>query len=236
MLKLRKSKERGFFDFGWLKTHHTFSFSEYYDPQYMHFRNLRVMNEDFIGAGEGFETHSHKNMEIISYMMGGSLEHKDSMGNGSVIPAGDIQYMSAGSGVQHSEFNHSKTELAHLIQIWILPDEKETEPRYDQRKIKEEEKKGKLKLLASKDGDQNSIAIRQDVRLYAAILDENETLNYSFSKRYGWIQCLRGKLNITNSTNEVELLAGDGLAISEENILKISSQSKNSEFLLFNLN
>ena len=234
MIQIRNSEDRGHFDFGWLKTFHTFSFSEYFDPKFMGFRTLRVINEDWIRAGEGFPTHSHKDMEIITYVLEGALSHKDSMGNGSVISPGDVQYMSAGSGVTHSEFNHSKEGATHLMQIWILPSTKGAKPTYDQKRFSGEEKKNKLKLVVSKDGKEGSIAVRQDVSLFSSLLFPDQVINYEFAPaRFGWIQMASGSVTINGN----KLTEGDGAAIGEEARIEIRSDSiEQAEFLLFDLN
>src|SRR5713101_4242056 len=171
MMRIRKANERGHANHGWLDTYHTFSFADYHDPEYMGFRSLRVINEDRVAPGQGFGTHPHRDMEIITYILEGSLEHKDSMGNGSVIRPGDVQRMSAGTGVTHSEYNPSKTETLHLLQIWILPDRRGHTPGYEQKEIGGAEKRGQLRLIASPDGRDGSVSIHQDARLYAGIVN-----------------------------------------------------------------
>jgi redox-sensitive bicupin YhaK (pirin superfamily) len=232
MIQIRKSQERGHIDHGWLNTFHTFSFGDYHDPENMGFRDLRVINEDIVAGGTGFGTHGHRDMEIITYIMDGALEHKDSMGTGSIIKPGDIQRMSAGSGVQHSEFNHSKTNSVHLFQVWILPAAKNTKPSYEQKFFAPEEKKNKLRLIASKDSRDGAIAVHQDVEMYASLLDKDKELAFSMKPgRYGWIQLGKGELKI----NDVTLHAGDGAAISKEQALKFKAV-KDSEFIFFDLN
>jgi quercetin 2,3-dioxygenase len=226
----RESKDRGFFDFGWLKTHHTFSFADYYDPNFMGFRSLRVINEDYISRGKGFGTHPHRDMEIITYIVEGELQHKDSMENGSVIRPGEIQYMSAGSGVTHSEFNPSEAKDTHLLQIWIVPNEKSAVPRYDQKKI-QRKKDRPFTLMVSNEGSEGSIAIRQDVRLYTAQWAEGTKAEYKLDpKRFGWIQVVHGDLQV----NEKSMKAGDGAAINDENLLRFQT-TQPTEFLLFDL-
>jgi redox-sensitive bicupin YhaK (pirin superfamily) len=234
MLTLRKSDERGHFDHGWLKTYHTFSFADYHDDSHVHFRALRVINEDTVAPGKGFGTHPHRDMEIITYILSGSLEHKDSMGNGSVIRPGDVQYMSAGTGVLHSEFNPSATEGVHLLQIWILPNAHGLTPLYGQKNFSEDERMNALKLIASPNGDDGSVTIRQDVDLYASILDVGQTLPHTFeASRFGWLQLTSGELVV----NDTAMKAGDGLSISEEKTIEISSTGNDrAEFLLFDLN
>jgi len=232
MIKIRKSNDRGHIDHGWLDTYHTFSFGDYYDPDHMGFSVLRVINDDRIAPKRGFARHPHKDMEIITYVFEGALEHKDSMGNGSVIKAGDIQYMSAGSGVTHSEASVSETEYTHLYQIWILPDQKSQPPRYDQKNFTIEDKLGKLKLMVSKDGEQNTIAIRQDVKIFSSLLRAEEKLDFEIAnKRSVWLQLNSGQLKL-NSQYIIE--AGDGVAVTDETKLQIQCV-KHSEFLLFDL-
>src|SRR5947207_1333748 len=212
MITIRKSRDRGHFDLGWLDTYHTFSFDQYYDPAHMHFRSLRVINEDRVAPGQGFPTHSHRDMEIITYILSGALEHRDSMGNGSVIRPGDVQRMSAGTGVSHSEFNPSETESLHLLQIWIMPRARNLPPSYEQTAFSEYERKGTLRLVASPDGRESSVTIEQDARLYATILEPRAAIDYKVpATRYAWLQVARG----TVSLNELELQQGDGVAIRD---------------------
>lgn len=232
MIDIRKSEDRGYADHGWLKAYHSFSFADYYDPENMGFRALRVINEDRVQAGKGFGTHGHRDMEIVTYVLEGTLEHKDSMGNGSLIRPGEAQYMSAGSGVTHSEFNHSKTEGVHLLQIWILPNARSLEPRYDQKTFSTEARVGKLCQIASPDGADGSIAIRQDVRLYATILDAERGLEVTISRtRFVWIQVARGAMTV----NGQKLKAGDAARIAEETKLQLVSSEDGTEFLFFDL-
>jgi len=232
MIKIRKSSERGHVNHGWLEAKHSFSFGDYHDADHMGFRVLRVINEDKVKGGQGFGTHPHRDMEIVTYILGGSLEHKDSMGTGSVIRAGEVQYMSAGKGVQHSEFNHSKTETAHLLQIWILPNEKGATPRYDQKNFTAAEKTGTLKLLASPDGSQGSVAIRQDARVFASILSSDQSTELKLEKnRYAWVQVAKGSLIL----NGQKLEQGDGAAISDEKQLEFKANGSVTEFLVFDL-
>lgn len=233
MIVLRKSSDRGYADHGWLKTYHSFSFADYRDPKFMGFRSLRVINEDIIAPANGFGTHAHHDMEILSYIISGALEHKDSMGNGSVIRPGELQYMSAGSGVTHSEFNPSEKEAAHLLQIWIFPDRKDLKPQYDQKQFAPERFDGRLNLMASQDGAESSIAIRQNVKIFAAKPRKGEVLEYFLApERHGWVQLISGKLDI----NKIALHPGDGAAISEEKSLSLVSLADQTEFLLFDLN
>ncbi len=232
MVTLRKADERGHFDFGWLNTYHTFSFSEYYDPKFMGFRSLRVINEDRVWPGEGFPTHPHRDMEIITYVLNGALEHKDSMGNGSVIRPGDMQRMSAGSGVTHSEYNHSKEDLVHFLQIWIIPDKRGLTPGYEQKLFTPENKHGKFVLVASPDGRDGSVTIHQDVNLFATVLAAGEEISYQLQPgRYGWLQVARGKVNL----NGQSLKNGDGAALSEPQTVTITA-TEEAEVLLFDLN
>jgi len=231
MITIRKSEERGHFDLGWLDTYHTFSFDQYYDPAHMHFRTLRVINEDRVAAGQGFPTHSHRDMEIITYILSGILEHRDSMGNGSVIRPGDVQRMSAGTGVAHSEYNPSESEGVHLLQIWIMPRERNLPPGYEQKAFTEDERRGRWRLVASPDGRDGSVTIQQDARLYATIADANSTIEHSFdANRYGWAQVARGTVSI----NDVELKQGDGAALRNESLIKLTAHD-DAEVLLFDL-
>ncbi len=218
MITIRKSEERGHFDFGWLDTYHTFSFDQYYDPAHMHWRSLRVINEDRVTPGQGFPTHSHRDMEIITYILSGALEHRDSMGNGSVIRPGDVQRMSAGTGVSHSEFNPSNTEACHLLQIWILPNALNLTPSYEQKFFSDEERNGKLRLIASADGRDGSVSIHQDARIFAATIDAGQTMTHTLDEnRHAWLQVARGTINV----NDLELKQGDGAAISNESDLEV---------------
>ena len=231
MIQVRKSEERGHARHGWLDIRHTFSFDHYYDPLHNGFRDLLVINEDRVQPGTGFGKHAHRDMEIISYVLGGELEHKDSMGSGSVIRSGDVQRMSAGTGVTHSEWNHSQENWVHFLQIWIAPRAKGIVPSYEERKIPIEERKNQLKLIASPNGEGNSLTIHQDVRLYASLLDEGSEVSYALGLgRYGWLQLARGSVEL----NSVHLQEGDGAAISGEDWVKIVSKS-DAEFLFFDL-
>lgn len=232
MLTLRKSADRGHRDHGWLNAHHTFSFGNYDDPAFMGFRDLRVINEDRVQAAEGFGKHGHRDMEILTWILAGQLEHKDSMGSGGVIRPGEMQYMSAGRGVLHSEMNASKTDPVHLLQIWIMPEADGALPRYAQKDFNAALAKGGLVTLASHDGADGSIAIRQDVKISAARAARDETYTYALgAKRYGWLQVARGDVRV----NDVQLGQGDGLAIEREVELTIQA-AQGSEFLLFDLN
>lgn len=232
MIKIRRSKERGHANYGWLDTNYTFSFSNYYDPRFMGFRDLRVINEDFIAPDQGFPTHGHRDMEIITYVIAGELSHKDSMGNGTTILPNEVQRMTAGTGVLHSEYS-SPTDKTHLLQIWILPEEENLTPGYEQTYFAPEDKKGKLKLVASRAGTDGSVTIHQDVNLYSSILAKDEEVSHELAKnRHAWIQVIKGEIFLKGDV----LSAGDGAAISEETLLKIKSLADETEFLLFDLN
>jgi len=231
MIKIRRSKERGHANHGWLDTHYTFSFSDYYDPRFMGFRDLRVINEDFIEPDQGFPKHGHRDMEIITYMISGELSHRDSMGNGETIHPGEVQRMTAGTGVLHSEYS-SPTDKTHLLQIWILPEENRLTPGYEQKLFAPQEKQGALKLIASRGGGDGSVHINQDVKLYASVLAEGKSVSQEIANgRHAWIQLIRGALDVNGYTLE----AGDGAAISEEQKLKFTAHEDNTEFLFFDL-
>ena len=231
MINIRKSNERGHADHGWLNTRFTFSFADYYDPKHTEFRTLRVMNDDRVAGGGGFPTHPHRDMEIVTYVLEGALEHKDSMGNGSVIKPGDVQYMSAGTGVAHSEFNASQKDPVHLYQIWMFPDKTGHNPAYDQKHFSDEEKRGKLRLLISPDGRDGSVKIRQDNELYATVLGAGETVKHELKpKRHAYVQVTKGSAKLNGTTLET----GDGAAISEEKSLELAGV-KDTEVLLFDL-
>ncbi len=232
VITIRPSKERGNANFGWLDSKHTFSFGSYYDPNHMGFGNLRVINEDKVQAGKGFGPHSHRDMEIISYVLKGELEHRDSIGNGSVIRPGDLQRMSAGTGIAHSEFNASNTEPVHFLQIWIMPERAGIEPSYEQKHFSLPEKQGKLKLVASPDGRDNSVTIHQDANLYVAVLNEGDRMNHSSNdNRSVWLQIARGSAEINGQT----LQAGDGAAVTQETDIALSATKDNTEILMFDL-
>jgi len=231
MINLRRANERGGGDFGWLNTKHTFSFSDYYDPRWMGFRSLRVINEDYVAPASGFPTHPHSDMEIITYVLEGKLEHKDSLGTGSVILPGDGQRMTAGRGIRHSEYNPSKSEQVHLYQIWILPEKKSLEPSYEQKSFPTEEKQGKLRLIASPDAKDGSVKINQDAWLYVSLLKPGEEVVHDFGKgRHGWLQVAKGGIEV----NGQRLEQGDGAAVSDEPKLTIKGAT-DSEVLLFDL-
>jgi len=231
MITLRPRQERGGGDYGWLNTRHTFTFSDYWDPRWMGFRSLRVINEDYVAPATGFPTHPHNDMEIITYVLEGQLEHKDSLGTGSVILPGDGQRMTAGRGIRHSEYNPSKSEQVHLYQIWIVPERKGLEPSYEQKTFPAEEKQGKLRLIASPDAKNGSVKINQDARLYVTLLKRGEEVAHEFGrKRHGWLQVAKGAVEV----NGHKLAQGDGAAISDERTLTIKG-TDNSEVLLFDL-
>jgi quercetin 2,3-dioxygenase len=231
MIQIRKSDERGHANHGWLDTRFTFSFADYYDPKYVQFRTLRVMNDDRVAGGGGFPTHPHRDMEIVTYVLEGALAHKDSMGNGSTIRPGDVQYMSAGTGVAHSEFNASRTEPVHLYQIWMFPDKNGHKPRYDQKNFSEAEKRGKLRLLVSPDGRDGSVEIRQDNELYATVLQPGESVKHELKpERHAYVQVARGSVKLNGQALE----AGDGAAISGEKALQLTGV-EDAEVLVFDL-
>ena len=231
MIDIIRSDSRGAADHGWLKSRHTFSFADYHNPSMMSFAKLRVVNEDWIEAGRGFDTHPHQDMEIITYMIDGALEHKDNMGNGSVIRAGELQRMTAGTGIMHSEFNHSMDDEAHLLQIWILPEQNGLEPGYEQKLFPPEEKSNRWRLVGSRDGRDGSLTIHQDVNLYSTELDENTALDYEFNgQRRGFIQVVRGSVDIAGQT----LVAGDAIMTRDEQTLRFSAIER-SELLFFDM-
>ena len=231
MIKIRKSNERGHAEHGWLDSYHTFSFADYYDPEQTNFRDLRVINEDYVAPEMGFGMHPHRDMEIITYVVSGALRHSDSMGNTAVMRAGDVQRISAGTGIMHSEINDSKTEPVHLLQIWIFPDQKGVKPGYAEKSFAKAEK-GKLHLIASKSGHNGSIAINQDTSLYLGKLEKGDTVKQTIGgKRHAWLQLVQGELEV----NGAQLHPGDAAAVSEVDSLVISA-SEPSDFLLFDLN
>jgi quercetin 2,3-dioxygenase len=231
MIRIHKSAERGHADHGWLDSRFSFSFAEYFDPEHVQFRTLRVMNDDHIAGGGGFPTHPHRDMEIVTYVLDGALAHKDSMGNGSVIRPGDVQYMSAGTGVAHSEFNASEKEAVHLYQIWMFPDKKNYVPAYDQKHFSEEVKRGRLRLVVSPDGRDGSVKIRQNNELYATVLGPGESVEHAIGPdRHAYVQVARGSVKLNGKALET----GDGAAISEEESLQLTGV-KDAEVLLFDL-
>ena len=230
MITIRKAEERGHFDHGWLDTYHTFSFADYYDPDFMGFRTLRVINDDRVAPGRGFGTHGHRDMEIVTYVIEGALAHRDSMGTGSIIHPGEVQRMSAGTGVMHSEMNASLEEPVRLLQIWILPERRGITPGYEQKEFGEDERRGKLRLVASRDGSEGAVTIHQDVKLYASLLDGGSVTHNFAENRYGWLQVARGNVDL----NGQKLKEGDGAAIANESSVVI--QGSGAEILLFDLN
>jgi hypothetical protein len=231
MIVVRKGKDRGRFDFGWLDTRHTFSFADYHDPDHMGFRQLRVINEDRVTPGSGFPTHSHRDMEILSYVLEGALEHQDSMGHRETLRPGEVQRMTAGRGVTHSEYNPSRTEPLHFLQIWILPDRGGLEPGYEQKAFPAEERQGRLRLVASPDGRDGSLKIHQDVGVHATLLDPGQEAVYRLAPgRHAWIQVARGALEASGQRLE----AGDGAAVSGEDGVRLKGDST-AEALLFDL-
>lgn len=231
MITIRKSKERGHANHGWLDSHHSFSFAGYHDPAHMGISNLRVINEDRVEAGRGFGTHSHRDMEIISYVLSGELGHKDSMGNVKGIPPGDVQRMSAGTGVQHSEFNHAEGQITHFLQIWILPNVTGIQPSYEQKTFSDEEKRGKLRLVVSPDGGDGSVRMHADAGMYAGLFDGAEAAKLVLnSLRNYYVFLIRGELKV----NEMLLSAGDAAAIKGENLLDLGG-GKAAEVLVFDL-
>src|SRR5262249_15816589 len=221
MIRIRKATDRGHFDHGWLDTYHTFSFGDYYDPAHTGFRSLRVINDDRVRPGQGFGMHGHRDMEIVTYVLEGALEHRDSLGNGSVLRPGELQHMTAGTGVRHSEFNPSPTEPVHLYQIWLLPERRGLEPSYEQRPFADSQPRGRRRLVASPDGADGSLTIRQDSRLYLSTLQGGETVTHALRPgRHAWLQVLRGRATL----NGQSLNAGDGAAVSNEEQLRIGGE------------
>jgi redox-sensitive bicupin YhaK (pirin superfamily) len=231
MIKIRKAEDRGHANHGWLNTYHTFSFANYYDPKHMGFRALRVINEDRVSPGNGFGTHGHRDMEIITYVLEGALEHKDSIGTGSVIQPGEVQRMSAGTGIRHSEFNHSETESVHFLQIWLFPEREGLSPSYEQRNFSPAKTPGKLHLVAARDGREKSVTVHQDVDLYAAVLKGGGRISHTLKpQRHAWVQVARGAITL----NGLPLDTSDGAAISNETDVVIEATT-DAEILLFDL-
>jgi quercetin 2,3-dioxygenase len=231
MIQVRKAAERGHFDHGWLDTYHTFSFGDYYDPAHLRFRGLRVMNEDRVQPGQGFGMHGHRDMEIVTYVLEGALQHKDSLGNGSTLRAGELQHMTAGTGVRHSEFNPSDNEAVHLYQIWLLPERKGLTPSYEELALGEAQKPGRFRLVAAPAGADGCLTIHQDARLYLASLLPGQAVAHPIEPgRAAWIQVLRGSVNIPGH----DLAAGDGVAVTDENDITLQAAVP-SEVLLFDL-
>jgi redox-sensitive bicupin YhaK (pirin superfamily) len=232
MINVRHAGSRGVSNLGWLDSRHTFSFGHYYDANQMGFGPLRVINEDHVRPGAGFDTHGHRDMEILSYVLDGALEHKDSIGTGSVIRPGDVQIMSAGSGIRHSEFNHSKQEPVHFLQIWVMPDRQGLPPRYDQKNFADADKRGRLRLVASADGRDGSVVIHQDSDIFAALLNDGEAVSHDLkSGRKAWVQVVRG----TVAVNGEAVRAGDGVALENESKVAVTARADGSEVLVFDL-
>jgi redox-sensitive bicupin YhaK (pirin superfamily) len=230
MISIRRAADRGHFDHGWLNTYHAFSFADYHDPAHMGFRSLRVLNDDRVAPGQGFGEHRHRDMEIVSYVLEGALAHRDSMGNSGVIRPGDVQRMSAGTGVQHSEFNGSPNEPVHFLQIWIVPETRGAVPGYEQKTFPPETRRGKLRLIGSHDGREGSVTIRQDVDAYASVLEDGQNLRHVLAPgRHAWLQVAEGELELNGN----RLDEGDGASVSDERALEIAG--KGAEFLLFDL-
>ncbi len=231
MIRIRRAEERGHADHGWLRSAHTFSFAGYHDPNHMGFRALRVINEDRVDPGRGFPTHGHRDMEIVSYVLEGALEHEDSLGHGSVLRPGEVQRMTAGRGILHSEYNPSESEELHFLQIWLLPEEAGLTPGYEQRRFDESERKNRLRLLVSPDGADGSLTIHQDARLYGTTLDAGASVTHAIPPgRHAWVQVARGEVQL----GEEQLQAGDGAAISEERELTLRALQP-AELLIFDL-
>jgi hypothetical protein len=231
MFALRRAQERGHANHGWLNSYHTFSFANYYDPRHMGFSSLRVINDDTVAPGSGFGTHGHSDMEIISYVLHGALEHKDSMGNGSVIRPGDVQRMSAGTGVTHSEYNASDSEPVHFLQIWLLPEQDGLQPGYEQKTFSSEEKRGRLRLVGSRDGREGSVTIHQDVDLYATLLGDGDSVSHPLADgRKGWVQVAQGSAVL----NDERLHPGDGVAIEGPATITLVGASA-AELLVFDM-
>jgi redox-sensitive bicupin YhaK (pirin superfamily) len=232
MIELRPAGERGHAEHGWLDSFHTFSFADYFDPAHMGFRALRVINEDRVAPGKGFGTHGHRDMEIVSYVIEGALQHKDSMGNGSIIRPGDVQRMSAGTGVTHSEMNGSKTETVHFLQIWIIPERSGLRPGYEQKLFADDDKRGRLRLVASPDGREGSVTIHSDQRMYAGLLGRGDRASLSLAEgRHAWVHVVRGRLRVNGN----ELGAGDGAALSDEPAVSVEGLDGEAEVLVFDL-
>jgi redox-sensitive bicupin YhaK (pirin superfamily) len=231
VIETRRSRDRGHANHGWLDTHYSFSFADYHDPRFMGFRSLRVINDDRVSPGRGFPTHDHQNMEIVTYVLEGALQHRDSLGNGSVIRPGDVQRMSAGTGVSHSEFNPSRGEALHLLQIWILPERNGITPGYEQKTFTDAQKRGTLRLVASPDGRDGSVTIHQDAEIYASVLGAGDRVKHELRPgRHAWVQVASGKIQL----NGLALEEGDGAAISSESLLELAG-TDDSEVLLFDL-
>jgi redox-sensitive bicupin YhaK (pirin superfamily) len=232
MIVIRRAEDRGTTNLGWLDSRHSFSFGDYYNPKEMGFGSLRVVNEDRVRPGGGFGTHGHRDMEIISYVIDGALEHKDSIGTGSVIRPGDVQRMSAGTGIRHSEFNHSDEQPVHFLQIWLIPERAGIKPGYEQKRFSDAEKRGRLRLIASRDGRDGSVTIHQDADIFASILDKDAAVTHTIAEgRKVWVQVVRGTIDM----NGQELRAGDGARAEDVATLTITARADDSEVLLFDL-
>ena len=232
MITIRNTHDRGAANFGWLDSRHTFSFGGYSDPNHMGFETLRVINEDRVTPGQGFQTHGHRDMEIVTYVLDGALEHKDSLGTGSIIRPGDVQRMTAGTGITHSEFNSSKTDSVHFLQIWILPDRTNLEPGYEQKSFPQSDRSGKLCLVGSCNGREGSIVIHQDIDMYSTLLQSGEAVNYLLiPDRVAWVQVASGAIRLNGQL----LVAGDGAAIEEESRLMLEATMANSQALIFDM-
>jgi len=233
MITIRRSEERGHFDHGWLDTRHTFSFASYHDPAHMGFRALRVVNEDVVQGGQGFDTHGHRDMEILTYVLSGALAHRDSSGGGGELRNGEVQRMSAGTGIRHSEFNASPTEPVHLLQIWLLPDRPGHRPSYEQKAFPAEERRGRLRLVASPDGAEGSTTIHQDARVHATLLADGQAVEHPLARgRHAWVQVARGAVEL----NGTRLAQGDAAAVSDERLLKLTGRAaEGAELLVFDL-
>ena len=231
MIKIRRAEDRGSSNLSWLKSKHTFSFGHYYDPEYIGFKSLRVINDDRVLSGAGFGTHPHDNMEIISYVLSGALAHKDSMGNGSIIRPGDVQRLSAGTGITHSEYNHSKSEEVHFLQIWFLPDERDVQPSYQQKSFADQEKRGKFRLVASKTGRDNSVSLHQNIDMSVALINGDEMVTYPISpNRALWTHVARGAVTM----NGFQLKEGDGAAITNKSELRFEKGDQ-AEVIIFDI-
>jgi quercetin 2,3-dioxygenase len=232
MVTVRRAADRGTANFGWLDSRHTFSFGNYHDPEHMGFGALRVINEDRVRGGAGFPTHGHQDMEIISYVLAGALEHRDSIGTGSVIRPGDVQVMSAGTGIRHSEFNHSRNEPVHFLQIWVLPDRDGLPPRYDQKTFADVTRQDRLRLIGSTDGRDGSLVIHQDADIYDSLLGGGQTVTHTLREgRRGWVQVVGGAVAV----NGTPAVAGDGIAVENEAALTVTAHAGGAQFLLFDL-
>lgn len=231
MIELRPALQRGYAEHGWLKSFHSFSFADYYDPAHVQFGNLRVINEDWIAPGMGFGTHPHRDMEIVTYVLEGALAHKDSLGNGAAILPGEVQRMSAGTGIAHSEYNHSRSESTHLLQIWIHPSQRGVAPGYEQKAFGTEEKRGRLRLVASPDGEQGSVSFSADAKIYAGLFDGSESASLALGAgRLGYVHVARGAVEVNGQT----LKAGDALKLVDEPQVRVSS-GQGAEVLVFDL-